>query len=439
MKKIFFFALALLATLQFAGAQDMVKKSASAKAAVESAQEAANNPKKNTKLATWTKLGQTLVNAYNAPLGSGWLGASKEDLNLLMRSKRPAGPAEDVVIGGNQFNKVTYATCEYYFGANGQLAAIKVTKPAVENALERALDAYKEAAKLDPANKKSKDIIDGLTSIVKAAETEAYSLYTLGDLAAASKAFELAAVAGGTAPMNDTDYSMLFNAGYTSVQNGDYARGKDLLEKCVAAGHLGDEGAVYSNLAEAYDKLGDKDSARETLEKAIQAFPQSQSVLIGLINYYVSNNVDPEKLFSLLDVAKKNEPGNASLYYVEGQVRSQLGDIEGAAAAYDKSLEIDPNYVHGYVGKGLMLYNYAVKLQEEAQNEMDDAKYLKLAEAFEKSLKDSIVPFEKAYEMSQDPEMKKGIADYLKSACFRFRSDPEYMAKYEKYNATTAD
>ena len=438
MKKIFL-ALALLATLQIAGAQDMVRKSASAKAAVDAAQAAANDAKKATKLATWTKLGQTLVEAYNAPAGSGWLGASREDLNLLMRADRPLGAPEDVVLNDTPFNKVTYSTCEYYYGSNGNLAAIKVTKPVTENALERAVDAYKEAAKLDPKNKKSKEISDGLTSVVKAAESEAYSMYTLGDLTAASKAFELAAVAGETAPLSDPDYSMLFNAGYTAVQYGDYARGKELLEKCVAAGYLGDEGAVYSNLAEAYDKLGDKENARKTLETAMQAFPQSQSVLIGLINYYVSNNEDPTKLFDLLDAAKKNEPGNASLYYVEGNIRAQLGDIEAAAAAYDKSVEIDPNYVHGYVGKGLMLYNNAVKLQEEAQNEMDDAKYLVLAEAFEKSLKDSIEPFEKAFELTQDEEMKKGVAEYLKNACFRFRSDAEYMAKYEKYNAAAGN
>ena len=355
-----------------------------------------------------------------------------------MRTDRPAGPAEDVVINDTPYNKVTYPTCEYYYGANGALAAVKVTKPVTENALQRAFEAYKKAAELDPKNKKSKDIADGLTSIVKAAESEAYSMYTLGDLAAASEAFELAAVVSGTAPLTEADNSMLFNAGYTAGQVGNYARAKEILEKCVAAGYLGDEGAVYSNLAEAYDKLGDKESARTTLETAMQAFPQSQNVLIGLINYYVSNDEDPAKLFDLLDAAKKNEPGNASLYYVEGNIRSQLGDIEAAAAAYDKSVEVDPNYVHGYIGKGLMLYNHAADLQEQAQNEMDDAKYLKLAEAFEKSLKDCIAPFEKAYELSQDEEIKQGVAEYLRNACFRFRSDAEYMAKYEKYNAAAS-
>ncbi|MBQ2549591.1 MAG: hypothetical protein II560_00070, partial [Bacteroidales bacterium] len=41
-------------------------------------------------------------------------------------------------------------------------------------------------------------------------------------------------------------------------------------------------------------------------------YPSSQAILIGLINYYVSSNQDTDRLFSLLNDAKKNEPDNAS-------------------------------------------------------------------------------------------------------------------------------
>ena len=89
-----------------------------------------------------------------------------------------------------------------------------------------------------------------------------------------------------------------------------------------------------------------------------------------------------------------------------------------------------------------MFYDLAVEVQEKAQEEMDDAKYAVLVEQFEQYLKGCIAPFEKAYEITKDPELKVSIAEYLKNACFRFREESgDYQAKYDKYNAivTAAD
>ena len=65
MKK-FVAILALAATLFAVNAQAQNKEVAAAKAALEKAQAAAENPKQNTKLATWLKYGETLVKAYAA-------------------------------------------------------------------------------------------------------------------------------------------------------------------------------------------------------------------------------------------------------------------------------------------------------------------------------------------------------------------------------------
>ena len=155
---------------------------------------------------------------------------------------------------------------------------------------------------------------------------------------------------------------------------------------------------------------------------------------MGLINYYVASGDNPQRIFELLDMAKVNEPNNASLYYVEGNIHLQLGDIDKAKEAYDKCAVINPDYEYGYIGKGIMLYNRAVELQEQAASEMDDAKYVKLVSEFEESLKGCIEPFEKAFEVSKDENVKASICQYLKNACFRFREDSVYQAKYDKYN-----
>ena len=172
------------------------------------------------------------------------------------------------------------------------------------------------------------------------------------------------------------------------------------------------------------------------LEEGFQKAPQSQSILIGLINYYLTNEEDTERLFDLFDVAKKNEPDNASLYYVEGNARNKLGQYEEALAAYDQASKVNPKYEWGYIGKGIAMYNKAVELQEKASLEMDDAKYMALLGEFESTLKGCIEPFEAAMDLTNDDDVKVSIAEYLKNAYFRFRSEgDEYQQKYEKYAA----
>ena len=196
---------------------------------------------------------------------------------------------------------------------------------------------------------------------------------------------------------------------------------------------------MFAKLADCYTKLDDKENAKNTLEEGFKTFPQSQSILIGLINFYLESGDDTDRLFTLLDEAKKNEPNNASLYYVEGNIHNQLGDTEAAIAAYEESKKVDPNYENGFIGIGILYYNQALDIQTKAQEELDDAKYMALVEEFETALKNAIDPFEKAYEVSKNNDIRVNIAEYLKNIYYRFRDQsPEYQAKYEKYDQVVA-
>lgn len=432
MKKILL-VLALVASVATANAQN-VKSESAAKSALESAKAAADNEKKATKVATWLKLASSYMDAYNAPRGNGWVGASAQELQLVMGGTK-ATSEEAVEVGGQAMTKKSYASADYYFNANGQLAVIKVTKPIVEDALGKALDAYKKAASVDNGSKTA-DITKGIKNVAEKYAQEAYDEYTFGNMAAASKAFEAAANASATAPLNEVDGNSIYNAGFTALQAGEKDRAKSLFEQCIANKYYGEDGDVYAKLADVTTQLGDAKKAKDILEEGFKAFPSSQAILIGLINYYVSSGEDTDKLFSLIDDAKKNEPNNPSLYYVEGNINKELGNLDAAVSAYNKCAEVDPTYVFGYIGAGQLYYNNAVDIQEKAQAELDDAKYTALVEEFEKSLKNCIEPFEKAYNNTDDDEIKVSIAEYLKNASYRFRDeDPSYQTMYEKYSA----
>ncbi len=430
MKRIFM-ALAVLLTIQIADAQ--VKTPADAKKAVESATTAAENPKKASKPATWLKLAGAYMDAYTAPMGNGWIGANKQELTFIMGSDKPTS-TQTVTLAGEQYSKETYSTMNYYFNANNQLALIEVTKPVYEDALDKALEAYRKAAEVDVKGSKTKDIDAGIKNISAKYVEQGMNKYMFGDLKAASVCFEKAVNASESAPTPAIDTMAIYNAGFTAWMTQDYAKAEPFFKRCLDLGYA-EDGEVYAKLADIYSKLDKKEDAKSVLEKGFSAYPQNQSIIIGLINYYIESGEQPDELFALLDVAKKNEPNNASLYYVEGDIHNKLGHKDEAIAAYLKSNEIDPNYEFGLIGIGILYYNEALEIQEKAANEFDDAKYAALIEEFETALMNAIDPFEKAFNITKDNQIKVSIAEYLKNIYYRFRDkDPKYEEGYNKYS-----
>ncbi len=66
---------------------------------------------------------------------------------------------------------------------------------------------------------------------------------------------------------------------------------------------------------------------------------------------------------------------------------------------------------------------------------MDQAKYEALVEESVVAFKKAINPFEKAYEVSKNSQLKTATAECLKSIYYRFSSDSdEYMQNYKKYD-----
>jgi tetratricopeptide (TPR) repeat protein len=431
MKRILI-ALAVLLSVQVADAQ--TKTPEVAKKAVEAADAAAQNPKKATKVATWLKLATSYMDAYNAPIGNAWVGASKQELSLLMAGQKPVS-VENVVIEGQPFSKEIYADKELYFNQAGQLIIIKVTKPVVEDALAKAIDAYEKAYEVDVKKTKVKDINTGLQTIAQKYLDEGMTCYAFGDMAGASSLFEKAAETSATAPLSVIDTTAIYNAGFTAWAVKDYERAKKFFEQCLANNYYYEGGEVYAKLADVYKNLGDSAKAVQTLENGFTAFPQSQSILIGLINYYIESGENADRLFVLIDEAKKNEPNNASLYYVEGNIHKQLGNVEKAVESYYECAEINPDYEFGYIGAGILFYEKAVELSEKASNEFDDKKYEALVAQVEESLLSALEPFEKAYNVSKDPSLKVSIAEYLKNIYYRFSSKgAQYEEGYNKYN-----
>ncbi|MDY0332708.1 MAG: hypothetical protein RBQ85_04390, partial [Bacteroidales bacterium] len=320
--------------------------------------------------------------------------------------------------------------------ADGKLTFWVVTKPVIEgvNLLGEAFQAYKKAAELDTKGSNKSDIQEGLTFIANNHINEAMASYTLGDFTKASLGFEESFAAASHPALNVVDTTIVYYVGLTALMDKNFERAITFFDKCLTMGY-DSSGDTYANLAESYKQTGDLEKSKELLSLGFTKYPDSQSILVALINIYLESNDDPNKVLAFIRRAQENEPDNPSLYYAEGNVLKGLGKFDEAIEMYGKSTQIDPGFFFGFFQMGQSYYDRAVDIQTAASDELDDNKYMKMVEELDQMLENAIAPFEKSFELAQEQELKDVVVEYLKNIYFRLRTkSPEYEAAYEKYN-----
>ncbi len=416
-------------SLQVAFAQ---KPAAEMQKNVDKALEATKDAKKGAKPATWVKLAEAYMAAYNNPVTNITMGIDKATFQM-MNKEKPLS-VSNVTIEGQPFEKMEFSNVDVYFNPAGLLAIINVTHPSIEgDALCEAAKAYTKAYEL---GEKAEKVDPKLQEIANKYYEDAYSAYQLGNMAKASDLFKGAANVSMMAPCSAPNYDAAYNAAFTAVAAQNYDQAEEYFNLCLKNGYTSD-GNIYANLSQCALAKADTLAAKNYLATGLTQFPDNESVLTSLINLYLQTNEDPEKIVELLDEAKKVMPDNPSLYYVEGNIYVGVKNYDKAVAAYDKALEIQPAYDFAYYGKG----NVALKKAEDLIAERDALdvrewkKYDELNEQVTEVYKGAVEPFEKCYEVSQNEAVKASAADFLKRLCFTLRNvDPKYQEGYDKWS-----
>ncbi len=432
MKKLLTAALMLFVTMQL-GAQS--KEVQALLKSYEKVKTEISDPKKAAKPATWIKYAKVLTDAYSLPTNSLWVGLSSLEAKVVLKDQRSTG-SEYQTIQGEEYEVVKYADKDLYYNAEGKLSFWNVTDPVIKDVdmLQEAFNAYQKAAEIDTKGAEKKAIQEGLVFVSNNYINDAMASYTLGDLKAASSRFEKAHIAASHPAVNKVDTTIVYYIGLTAHMDKDYNRSAEYFNKCLEMGY-GQNGDVYANLADAYKQMGDVEKSKEMLAEGFTKYPDSQSILVALINAYLESNDDPNKVLAFIRKAQENEPNNPSLFYAEGNVLKNLGKFDEAITLYDKSVAVDPNFFFGYFQKGQAYYDKAVEIQTAAADELDDNKYMQMVKDLDATLGNAIEPFESCLAVVQDAEIKTVVIEYLKNIFFRLRTNgPEFEANYNKYN-----
>jgi tetratricopeptide (TPR) repeat protein len=432
MKKLLL-TLALAGTMMAAYAQ---KPDADMQKAVDKALAATQDAKKSLKPASWMNLGKAYMAAYNNPTANFAQGIDRTTFSMMFK-EQPSATAT-VTIDGQQFTRMSFSHVDAYFNASDILVMWDVTKPSVPgNILMNAAQAYHKAFELGA---KDKDVAPKMKEIADYFYNDAFTAYSLGDMAKASDLFKGAADVSVLTPSAERNDDAIYNTAFTALATKNYARAEEYYNKCIANGHFMD-GNVYASLSEIALAQADTLKAKNLLATGLTAFPDNAPILTNLINLYLSTKEDPAKIVELLDEAKKAMPDNASLYYVEGNIYTGIKDYEKADAAYNKALEIQPGYDMAYYGLATTLLKRGEDLVD-AMNALDVREWKKYDEMkvqLDNIYKSALVPFENCYNSSSIPEVKAAAADFLKRLNFQLRSEgAEYQAAYEKWSSVVA-
>lgn len=429
MKKLLL-ALAIVCSVQAVYAQKV--SDSEMQKAVDKALAASLDAKKSTKPATWINLGKAYLAAYHKPLEKVTMGVDKNSFKLMVQEK--VRGTSKVKVGEEQFEKQVYSRFIVYFNPAGQLVMAEVTRQTVPgDLLGEAAKAYSKAFELGA---KPKDVTPKMKEIIDAYYNDAFTAYSLNKMAKASDCFKGAADASllpGSPGVND---DAAYNCAFTALSVKNYDRAEEYYKRCLA-NNFTSEGNIYSNLSECALAKKDTVAAKSYLVNGLTAYPNNAGILTNLINLYLNTNEDPEKIVELLDEAKKAMPDNASLYLVEGNIYGGIKKFDKAMAAYDKALEIDPNYDIVIYYKGYVNLQLADELLPEIDKAEAARKWTE-ADALEAQrleyIKASLPYFEKAYEISSSDQIKSVSAQYLKSLYFQLRNKG-YQEQYEKWNA----
>ena len=435
MKKTFLTILTTVLVSLAGFAQQVTVNPAAYQKKIEKSNAEIANEKKAAKASTWMKRAELMVeveNAYTAQI------FEQAPLNLVMMKIGNPATQEMVTIGRNNYIKLGYGAFDVYTDEAGQMVVgWNVTEPIYENAIDDAIAAYLKTLELNP--KLAKKVATGFLDLQNTLRKAANSKFFLQDYKAASEYFERAyklsvIPESGLA----ADDASIYNAGYLAFFSGDYERCIECLRIAEGLGYYAD-GSLYNVLYNPYVSAYRSDKAKmseakEFLQNALLQFPTNSEIVSCMTDVYLVLEESPEPMIDILKGAIAADPQNPQLKIGLGAVYAELQKYDEAIAMFDEAIALDPTNINLYLNKA---YTFTRKgdAYGKIANDMswnDSNRDGVMATAME-AYAASIEPFEQAHKLNPNDI---NTVEFLKSICFQVRNlKPEYMQKYEHYNA----
>ena len=298
--------------------------------------------------------------------------------------------------------------------------------------LGEAYAAYEKAIELDPKGSIKKRII---TSMVY--NSLAINLFTQGSAQFEAKEFEGAlksfetqiAITESDKFAGAIDTGMYYNAGLAAVNSGKYEKAIGYFEKCAEMQYQGI--TPYYQIYESYLGMGDTTKAESVLMNLTNVFPEDKTITLQLIDLYLKSSKNDEAL-KYIEMAKKDDPNNYSLYYAAGIMFLNQNKFDEAITELTRSVEIKNDFYDNQYALGVAYINKAADMFLKANDIMDVKKYTAATDEANIVYAKALPYMERAYELKPDDVY---AMQSLKELYYRLRMTEKYEAVKTKLDA----
>jgi tetratricopeptide (TPR) repeat protein len=402
--------------LNYSGLENKLKKSDSD----------IQDPKKNAKAKTWTSRATLLVNMYNVHNDILTKGMDPVSVKLFMKDPKEIKTVQD---GSDKIEEYVYERVTLTF-RNGVLENWTETKKIHPDPLNEAITAVNEAVKTNLDGKADKDIAEAIVSLKLALELEAVMDYDKKNFKASHETFIKLLDLNKLPQMNNQiDTIYIYYAGRAAFEDKNYAESNRLFEE-AAANKLEDP-FLYVFRKQSYFASGDTAKGFAVISEGFKKFPENQSILIELINYYMVTNQTDDALQKLA-IAKAGDPQNVSYVFAESSLYDRMGKYEDAERSYKTCIEMDPNFFDANFNLAVLYFNQAVKIYEDASKISDNTEYEKVKTEGDNMLLKATPYMEKAHEIN--PKDRASL-ETLKTIFYRLKMTDKYNKVVEELNA----
>jgi tetratricopeptide (TPR) repeat protein len=381
--------------------------------------------KKNTKAKTWTSRASLLVSVYNVHNDVLSKGIDPVRAKIFFKEPIEIQTTQD---GDDKIENYVYDRVTLQF-RNGALESWTDTKKIHPDPLAEARKSIDEALKLNADGKATADIVASINSLKAALETEAILTYEKRDFKSSYENFIKFLDLNKLPPMNNqVDTLDIYYAGRAALENQDYKEANRLFEE--AASHNYSDPYLFVFRKQSYFADGDTTAGVRVINEGFNKYPDNQSIMIELINYYLVSGQSEEAL-KLLAKAKAGDPENVSYTFAEGTLYDKIGNFEEAEKAYKTCIEMEPEFYDAQYNLGVLYYNKAVKIYEEASKITDNTEFEKASAQGNEVLLQAVPYMERASQL--DPKDKFSL-ETLKTIFYRMKMTDKYNEVVSKLN-----
>jgi tetratricopeptide (TPR) repeat protein len=375
------------------------------------------DPKKSIKVKTWISRADLMINIYNVHNDLLRKGMDPIQVKLFFKEPTEIKTSQE---GADKIETYIYDRVNIKF-RNGAVDSWIDTKPIHPDPLGEASKALEEANKLNVDGKADKDITNTIKNLKAALETEAVVQYDKKNFKGAHDNFVKILDLNKMPQMKNTvDTIYYYYGGRAALEDSNYAEANRMFEEAVANKY--EDPFLYVFRKQAYFGSGDTAKGVAVIKEGFEKYPENQSILIEMINYYLTSNQGDEAL-KLLSVAKASDPQNVSYTFAEATLYDKMGRFEDAERSYKACMDINPNYFDAAYNLGVLYFNKAVKIYEEASKLTDNTAYEKAKKEGDDVLLQAVPYMQKAHEI--DSKDRPSL-ETLKTIFYRLKMDDQY-------------